>query len=219
MPPRNRLSFRSTAALACLLLAAGARAELIKSSPFMPPQSAVAAPTQNAALQYMGWVENSDGRLYRIIDPAKKTGTFLKIGDKDTNLDVVIKQHDDDRDTITVDHGGQTLTLPQHESKVASGGAIPQGIPPPPMPMPMPNVSPAVTQSVVVNPTPADEQRRLEAVAAEVARRRALREQATQQSQMNPQQAVTAPPPPMAPRQDYQQLQQQGRQRAMRPNQ
>jgi len=55
--------------------------------------------------------------------------------------------------------------------------------PPPGAPGPAPavNVAPAVTQSVVVNPTPADEQRRLEAVAAEVARRRALREQASQQ--------------------------------------
>jgi len=40
-------------------------------------------------------------------------------------------------------------------------------------------VTPAVTQTVMVNPSPADEQRRLEAVAAEVNRRRALREQAS----------------------------------------
>ena len=40
---------------------------------------------------------------------------------------------------------------------------------------------PAIAQSVVINPTPADEQRRLEAVAAEVARRRQLREQAALQ--------------------------------------
>ena len=39
-------------------------------------------------------------------------------------------------------------------------------------------MNPAVTASVVANPTAADEQRRLDAVAAEVARRRAMREQA-----------------------------------------
>lgn len=221
MFPRSLSSPFSLAATACLLVAGGARAELIKVSPFMPPQSAAsAAPSQNAPLLYMGWIETSEGRLYRVVDPAKKTGTFLKPGEKDTNLDVTIKQHDEDRDTVTIEHGGQTLTLQQHESKVTSSGAVPQGIPPPPMPMPMPNVSPAVTQSVVVNPTPADEQRRLEAVAAEVARRRALREQAQQAQQAG--QPVVAPPPPNAVRQDYQQLQQQqqniGRQRGMRPN-
>jgi hypothetical protein len=56
----------------------------------------------------------------------------------------------------------------------------------------MPMVSNAITQSVVANPTPADEQRRLEAVAAEVRRRRALREQASLQ-------AASAPPVVEAP--------------------
>jgi hypothetical protein len=51
------------------------------------------------------------------------------------------------------------------------------------------NVPVAVTQAVVLNPTPADEARRLDAVAAEVQRRRALRDQAAQQNN----QGVTAP--------------------------
>jgi hypothetical protein len=45
---------------------------------------------------------------------------------------------------------------------------------------------------VVLNPTPADEARRLEAVASEVARRRAMREQASQQVN----QGMPPPPPP-----------------------
>ena len=66
----------------------------------------------------------------------------------------------------------------------------------PPIASVMPsNVPSAVTQAVVLNPTPADEQKRLEAVAAEVQRRRALREQATQQGgQMQPT-PLTVPPP------------------------
>jgi hypothetical protein len=70
--------------------------------------------------------------------------------------------------------------------KVVAGGPVAQ-----PMPVPMPaNVAPAVIQTVVPNPTPADEQRRLEAVASEVARRRALRNQAEQTVQQ------AQPPPP-----------------------
>lgn len=212
------LSLLSLIALASI---GPARAELIKVSPFLPPQSASAAPTSNAPLQYMGWVEDVAGRQYRVVDPAQKKGAFLKVGEKDTNLDVVIKQHDDDRDTITIEHGGQTLTLAQHESKVMAGAMAPQMIAPPPAPMPAPNVSPAVTQSVVLNPTQADEQKRLEAVAAEVARRRALREQAQQQAQQQAgvQQPVN-PNPPNVSRQDLQQqmMQQYPQQGAQQPN-
>jgi hypothetical protein len=80
---------------------------------------------------------------------------------------------------VTIDYQGRPLTLAQHVAKVASAGNAQAmaNLPPsggPPMPA-------AITNSVVVNPTPADEQRRLDAVAAEVARRRALREQASQQ--------------------------------------
>jgi hypothetical protein len=53
----------------------------------------------------------------------------------------------------------------------------------------------AVAQSVVLNPTPADEQRRLEAVAAEVRRRRALREQASIQAAQGQTPVVEAPAP------------------------
>ena len=65
-------------------------------------------------------------------------------------------------------------------SNVTFTGNAAQAVPPPPVAA-QTNVPAAVTQAVVLNPTPADEQRRLDAVAAEVARRRALREQASQQ--------------------------------------
>jgi hypothetical protein len=47
------------------------------------------------------------------------------------------------------------------------------------------NAGNAITASVKVNPTPADEARRLEAVAAEVRRRRALRQAAAEQAAQN----------------------------------
>ena len=78
-------------------------------------------------------------------------------------------------------------------AKVVSGGSVGQMMPPPAVaPTPPSNVAPAVTQSVVLNPTRADAQRRLEAVASEVARRRAMREQASQQIN----QGMPTPPPP-----------------------
>jgi hypothetical protein len=123
-------------------------------------------------------MESGDERLYRIHDPAKKTGTWVKLNERNADFDVIAKQHDIDQETLTIEHQGKTLTLAERKPKIVSAGAAP--IPPPVVPPPT-NVSPAVTKAVVLNPTPADEQRRLDAVAAEVARRRALREQATQQ--------------------------------------
>lgn len=61
---------------------------------------------------------------------------------------------------------------------------------------------PSVTGTVIGNPTPEEEQRRLEAVAAEVARRRALREAGARQSELlssgpEPTSAATHAPAPV----------------------
>ncbi len=215
MPPLKRLPCRLIAAAVSALAFGSLRAELLKVSPFMPPQSAANAPTQNAPLEYRGSMEINDVEQFRVIDPVRKVGTWLKVGEHDANLDVTLKQYDAAHDTITLEHGGQPLTLQMKVPKVVSSGSASTMMPLPPQPMPMPgNVSPAVIQTVVPNPTPADEQRRLEAVAAEVARRRALREQAAQQAQR---QAAPNTGMPMQPtRQDYQQAQQQLMQRPQR---
>ena len=103
----------------------------------------------------------------------------------------MVKSFDATNETVTVQHGGRTLNLAMRASKVASSG---QATAPPPMSAPT-GMPTAVTQSVVLNPTPADEQRRLEAVAAEVRRRRALREQASIQAAQGQTPVVEAPAP------------------------
>jgi hypothetical protein len=192
--------------------AASSRAELLKVSPFLPPQSAQNAPTPNAQLEYRGIMQMGDVQQYRVVDTTRKVGTWLKVGERDANLDLVIKQHDATNESVTVERGGQTLTLPIKSAKIISSGNAMALMPPPaPMPPPGSNVSPAVISTVVPNPTPADEQRRLEAVAAEVARRRAMREQAYQQQTAQAQaqaQAQGVPPQPMVSRQDMMQVQQ-----------
>jgi hypothetical protein len=159
-------------------------AQVAPKSPFMPavgPGSAPAAPA-SAPLEFRGFMDVGDGVQFRLVDPAKKTGAWVKLNERNEELAVVAKQHDEGQKTLTIEHQGRTLTLAMREAKVVSAGHAPQMMPLPTVAPPPPsNVAPAVTQSVVLNPTPADEQRRLEAVAAEVARRRALREQATQQ--------------------------------------
>ncbi len=160
-------------------------------TPFTPPQAmqAAAAPSAPTQLEFRAFMDAGDGAQFRIVEPAKKTGVWLKVGEKGSELDVVVKKFDGDR-RLDVEFQGRPLTLTLREGKVISGGSAAQMVPAMPAPPPPANVAPAVTQSVVVNPTPADEARRLEAVAAEVARRRALREQAAN-SLPN-----AAPPPP-----------------------
>jgi hypothetical protein len=177
----------SRARTECVLLAAGLalagvlRAEslLPTKSPFLAPQAGgSAAPTAGAPLEYRGTMQTAEGLKARIVDPARHSGAWLRANERDPGFDVVVKQIDVDHDTVTVDYQGRALTLAQHVAKVTSTGA------PPMMPAfanPASNMPPAIAQSVVINPTPADEQRRLEAVAAEVARRRQLREQAALQ--------------------------------------
>jgi hypothetical protein len=164
------------------------------------------APTAGAPLEFRGTMETSEGLKVRIVDPARKTGAWLRVNERDPNFDFVVKKIDAEHDTATVDYQGQPLTLAEHVAKVASAGMA-QNFPnmPPNGGMPMPA---AITNSVVVNPTPADEQRRLDAVAAEVARRRALRDQA--QQQVN--QGVPLAPQIIQQQQEARQLQQQNAQ-------
>ncbi|MSU72952.1 MAG: hypothetical protein EXS43_11520 [Opitutus sp.] len=176
--------FRCAVASLALVMAGRAPAQLAGSSPFLPPQtSGAGAPTAGAPLEYRGFIDTPAGTQYRVYDPARKAGEWIKINEPNSVLNVVAKQYDEARNTLVVEYQGRAYTLAAREAKVVSAGNAAQAMPPPaPVPVPGPGgMAPAVTQSVVVNPSPADEQRRLEAVATEVARRRALREQAAQQ--------------------------------------
>ena len=174
-------AFPALLALWGITVALPARAQLAAHSPFLPQQGSATAPTTGAPLEFGGYLDTPTGeRLFRLKDPARKSSEWVKLNEKSPSLGVVAKQFDEANDTLTIDYQGQSLTLAKKEAKILSAGNVPQ-VMPAPMPVAGTNVAPAVTQSVVVNPTQADEQRRLEAVAAEVARRRALREQATQQ--------------------------------------
>jgi hypothetical protein len=192
------------AGLVVLGTAAGADAQLAAKSPFMPPQAVVnAAPTVGAPLEYRGIMETSEGVQFRIYDPVKKIGAWVKANERNPDFDVMVKQHDNGQKTLTIEHQGKTLTLAEREPKVVSSGSAAQAMPPPVAPV-QSNVAPAVTQSVVLNPNAADEQRRLDAVAAEVARRRALREQANQQVGQPQTPQVNVPQPAVQPQGNFQ---------------
>jgi len=182
------------AALSILLGATPVFAELAARSPFLPPQgSGPSAATEGAPLEYRGMMTTGEGMLFRIFDPGRKMGWWVKIDQNQPDLGFTAKKYDREGDTITVEHQGRSLTLAPRVAKIVSAGSAQA---PMPVGMPMPS---AVTQSVTLNPTSADEAKRLDAVAAEVSRRRALRDQATQQINLVTSQAAAAQPQPAPP--------------------
>ena len=194
MSPRV-FSIRSLLAAGVALgAAASAAAQLSSRSPFIstPAAGAGTAPTAGAPLEFVGYYEDNEGRLFRIRDVTSKKGVWARLNERSDEFNLVVKQHDTTQATLTVEHQGRSLTLAERVAKIVSGGPAMPAMPPP-MPV-QSNVPAAVTQSVVLNPTPADEQARLNAVASEVARRRALRVQAEQNVNQPP-----APQPVMPP--------------------
>lgn len=184
---------------ALLLLSAGlalpahAASTLAGQSPFLPPATATdtAAPTPDATLELRGIMAVGDSYKFSIYDSTKRMSAWL--GLEEAGREFVVRSYDETRDTVTVDHQGRTLTLALKTAKVASAPAMAQPaanfVPPPPAPQP-------IGGPVVLNPTPADEQRRLEAIAAEVNRRRMIRQQALQASRAAAQGNPPAPTPP-----------------------
>ncbi len=185
------LHLRSTAAIA---LATAALASTVcgaesSPSPFLPPETtSEAAPTPDAPIELRGIMTAGDSVMFSIYDTATRSSTWVRLNQ--TGSGFIVRSYDESRDTITVDHGGRTITLALKTAKVASAPvAAPQPV------VVAPNVPQPVTGPVVLNPTPADEQRRLEAIAAEVNRRRQLRQQALQASR----QAAGQPPQGLPP--------------------
>jgi hypothetical protein len=179
----------------CLWLAFGlagtlrAAPPIASRSPFLPPENAPVekAEAGPAALEFRGFVDVGGGKQFRLFDPAKKRGEWLRLNERSPEFEAVIRQHNEGEESVSVEHQGRTVTLTMRKAKIVADAGAPAAPPPGVAPAgPAITVTPAVTQSVMVNPSPADEQRRLEAVAAEVNRRRALREQAMRQSAGQP---------------------------------
>jgi hypothetical protein len=162
-----------------LVPAGGAGAQGADTSPFVAPKAAGAAglPADGSTYELRGIMATGDNRQYCIFDPAKKASQWVRLNEPGHPF--LVKTADPAHDSVTiVTEDGRSLTLTLREAKVASlnpGAGPVQAIGMPPGGM--------AAANMVINPTPEDNQRRLQAIAEEVRRRRLLREQAAQQSQ------------------------------------
>ena len=157
------------AAASCL--ACGARADLAQASPFLAPNSpaaAAGAAGSTGPVELRGVMSTDQGTQFCIYDTDRKSSVW--VGLNEPGYDFTVKSMNAASDTATVTYKGSSMQLTLRTAKVASAGPAqvsgPANVPGRPNPALAPNA--------------ADEQRRLDAVAAEVRRRRLEREKAYQ---------------------------------------
>ncbi len=146
---------------------------LVSESPFVLKQAESAAPvTENATVEFRGVIATKEGVLFGLYDRTKNLGAWVRQDDK--SGDFKVSNYDPSGDVVTVDYQGQKFTLPLSSSKIGAAA---------PTPLPVVNNgqpgNPGARVTAVPQPggRPNDQQR-LESVAAEVRRRRALRQAA-----------------------------------------
>jgi hypothetical protein len=169
--------FIAAVLLGAACLPPAARADLAAASPFLPAAgSAAAAAGPSGPIELRGMMSTAGGMAYCIYDTAKKKDVW--VGLNEGGHDFVVRSADSASESVKVDYQGRTLNLTLHAARVASAGpaalsAAPSGV------VANPGLS-------LTPPTPADEQKRLDAVAQEVRRRRLEREKAIQDAPQGP---------------------------------
>ncbi|MDB4473936.1 hypothetical protein N9023_02920 [Opitutaceae bacterium] len=168
-------SLRHTWFFALTFAVSGALSAQNSRSPFMPApveeaQAAVEV-VEDAELQFCGVFGDGDSKRFLIYNVTTNRSSWLRLNQAGPD-DVFVEMFDGDEGTVNIRQGDRALTLGMQSatiSGVRAGGAAP---------VRLQNNSKDLVSTVKVNPTPSDERRRLEAVAAEVRRRRAARQSA-----------------------------------------
>jgi hypothetical protein len=144
---------------------------LVANSPFMPRQEENAAPvvTEDAVVEFRGMITTENGVLYGLYDRSRNKGAWVRENEK--GADFVVQSYDATADLVTLNYQGRKLTLPLSASRIAAAAPSAVAVARPAMP------SGVTGGGNTVRATPADATR-LESVAAEVRRRRALRQAA-----------------------------------------
>jgi hypothetical protein len=205
----RRIPGFSVAAGVLLLGTAAARAELVSTSPFLPPQTqvAVVAPVVPPNLEFRGITTMQNATAFLVYDgaamPPRKKEIWLKLNEPGQGLSV--KKYDAVNDTITVDYQGRSHPLQMKTPKIASSGALPPPSVAVPLVMQTPIANPPIAKlstapttltpaaappPAVAPPTTAAEAERLAEWTSEIERRRNARN--------TPAGATPATPPPQS---------------------
>ena len=178
----NHRTLLSTLALAIALAAPAARAGVSTESPFAP-RGLLGAAASNSPIELRGITSDDQGVRFAIYDPAKKDGAWVRIDEK--GQPYVVRSYDAASNRITVDYQGRTQTLALAEPKFGPSKTAPVMMIPGMVPQAQPGKSDKsdkaewkqVQHSVQQPAQPSQaESARLDAIRAEIARRRAQRD-------------------------------------------
>jgi hypothetical protein len=188
-------AFRRCSALLVLTVASlvGTRAravELTPNSPFAPPSSNADtnAPPINSPLELHGILSTPDGYKFNLCDQAGHVNVW--IGLNATGQPFVVRSHDVAHSRVTVEYEGRELTLTLAQAKITPVSMQQQA-----MSMPQMGGMPPQMQPGSVSASPQDERMRLERIADEIRRRRAMRAAAQQQGESPPRTEQYPQPP------------------------
>lgn len=170
----SRISLIVAVLALCSAVAGGVQGQPISTvSPFLPQNGTPGAITENSPIELRGIMAIPGGSLFGLYDPVKKQGGWVKLNE--AGRDFTVRTYDAANDAVTVEYQGRVLSLALKTAKIESMPAMAMVQPPRPMPGPQLATAPTV-----------DEAKRLEAVAAEVQRRRQQRQAAMQQAGQMP---------------------------------
>jgi hypothetical protein len=155
-------------------MAAGARAvTLTPDSPFLPTNGGGggdAAAQANSPLELRGILALPDGYKFNVCDPTGHTNVW--VGLKDSGQPIIVRACDVAHNTVTVEYQGRELTLSLPKSRITPMSMqSPMAMMPQPQMMMGQGQMPPPSGNIGVD----QERQRLERIAEEIRRRRALR--------------------------------------------
>jgi hypothetical protein len=150
---------------------------LVQDSPFRPGQGgALPADGGPAQFEFRGVVAEGGGYSFSVYDSGRREAGWVRLDEPGRSF--VARHYDPAKDTLTIEHNGQALTL---GLKRATVQPLAQALPAPAAPPPLPTTGPAPPAAGSPAPPPtnvtnAQEAQRLQNIADEIRRRRTLKQ-------------------------------------------
>lgn len=168
---------------------------LTARSPFAPAGAgrSDSAPVEASQLEFRSIASDQGGVMFSVFDLTANRGRWLRLGEAGPT---VVKSYDAAESQIQVEHQGKVIPLKLKRATIQAGAAMPMPV----MPAVQTMAGSAANAGIGTAASPNDA-RRLESVAAEVRRRRALRTAAQTPAPASAPATGTAapvvPPPPV----------------------
>ena len=183
-------------------LAAPANLEsLLQNSPFGNPAAAAGGNRPDATLEFRGVLLDRGEPFFSLYETSSHSSLWVGLNEPGNPFKV--QGYDRDKGTVTVEYQSRTLILPLKQAKIIALAPVQPAAPNPNMPGgpsgPMVTGAPGTggPQPMATLGTPSEDAARLSAIAEEIRRRRALRQQSPQPA---PQGGPTVGKPPVPTR-------------------